>query len=218
MGSVLADDSFPGAHLLQELKALTGFPARITLGNPTTPDRTIKIPGMVRKVTPTGITVDLLLPLTVPQIGACAVLEVITRAALIQCFTIIQLSENPQCVHLRFPDELHAVQRRLSQRADVSLCAHLIDGTGVNVPVHITNLSAGGAAVVVRDPVLVGSTQALNLHATGMVPAEVQAQILRCSPAPNGHWTLGLAFTGLTPDQEVRLQQYIELTVSKSSM
>lgn len=216
MANVLPDDSFPGTHLMQELKTLTGFPARITLGNPTTPDRTIKIPGMIRKVTPTGITMDLLLPLTVPQIGAPAVLEVITRSALVQCFTVIRHSENPQCLHLRFPDELHAVQRRRSERADVSLSAHLIDGTGVEVPVHVTNLSAGGAAVVVRDPVPVGSTQTLNLQATGMVPAEVQVQVLRCSPAPNGNWTLGLAFPGLTPDQEMRLQQYIELTVAKS--
>jgi len=216
MGSALTDDSFPGAHLLHELKALTGFPARITLGNPATPDRTIKIPGMIRKVSSTGITMDLLLPLTVPQIGASVVLEVMTRSALIQCFSVIQHSENPQCLHLRFPDELHAVQRRRSPRTDVSLSASLSTTGGVQGPVQVSNLSAGGAAVVAREPQPVGSVPVLNLQATGMAPAEARAQVVRCSPAPNGEWTLGLAFTGLTPEQEKRLLQYIDLSGSKS--
>ncbi len=216
--SLLDEEQAP--QLMTELRTLTGFPARVTLENPAAAERTVRIPGLIRRVSATGITVDLLFPMTVPYTGAPVVLEVISRTALLQCFTVIQHTDSPQCVHLRLPDELHSVQRRRSPRVEVILLATIAEhlGCGNCIPVKVNNLSIGGAAIQIHRPMDVGSPVTLNLSATGLSPAEVSARVVRCTPTPSGAWVAGLAFGDLTPEQGQQLNQFIVHTLGNETV
>lgn len=210
----------PKHPLLAELRVLSGFPARITMENAGAPERTVKIPGVIRKVSVTGVTLDLLFPMTMPHIGAPVVLEVISRTALLQCFTAIQHTDNPQCIHLRLPDEVHTVQRRRSPRVDLAVLAAITEtnGTAPSIAVQLQNLSAGGAAVRLDHPFDVGSRLILNLTATGLNPAEVHGEVVRCTPTPAGAWVVGLAFIDLTPTQVEQLNQFVDLVLTDAGL
>jgi hypothetical protein len=213
----LQDEPCEGTtQVLNELKALVGFPARIVLRDSRTPGNTVKIPGIIRQVALTGIVLELFFPLICPRTGESAALEVIGHSSLTQGFTTITHTSNPQCIHLMLPDKIHAVQRRRFPRANVFISARLqhpafADGK----PVTITNLSAGGCALELTEPLKVGDKVHLNLLAAGLSPADIAAEVARCSPSPSpdGVWDIGLAFCSLDGAGEQHLVNYVNMLI-----
>jgi hypothetical protein len=196
---------------LSTLKDLVGLPARITFHDERSPQGSVKIPGTIRQVSTSGITMDLFFALLTPHLGVPVVLEIMTKDALLQCCSLIQHSPNPLTVHLNYPTDLHATQRRRFPRARVSVETNIAASHQSNEGATITNLSVGGCAVLVADRYPVGSIVTLTLQATGLLPADVQGEVVRCTLSPKGLWEIGVSFQNLSADQEQQLARYVSM-------
>lgn len=198
---------------LAEWKTLVGSPARLTLSDSRSHDGTVKIPGTIRDASPVGITIELFFPLLTPRIGSPVVLEVMAKNALLQCHTTIQHSSNPQCVHVVFPDEIHRIDRRQFPRFSVSVSATILPRKGEwAYEALITNISGGGCAAALSIPLTIGTPVRLEFHNIGLHPAQLEAQVVRCSllATPVGRWELGLSFYNITEEQRKYLDGYVK--------
>jgi hypothetical protein len=200
--------------VLDQLMDLASHPARVSMPDLRAPEGSVKIPGTIREVRPASIVVDLFFALTAPRVNQPAVLEIMTHDALLQCLTVIQSASNPQCLHLTIPERIHPIQRRRHPRAKVSVSASLAPVGGVGgISVTVINISAGGCAMLLPEPVLPGSLVHLDLEAAGLDHTAVSAQVIRCSlsSASGGLWEAGCSFYDLTAEQHEHLIQYVKL-------
>lgn len=198
-----------GSDVLDQLKSLLGLPARIWIEESGGPAQIVKLPGMVQRVFPMGLTMELLFPLTHPRSEVPVILEVMSRSALIQFRTVIQSSDSPQRIHLRLPAEMYVIQRRRNPRATVSMPVTVTTASEDRLVGQVINISAGGAAVMVAEAIPVGSVIQVALQVPGDIELEMQARVVRCTLAPAGACIAGLSFLNLTRKQEEWLHQYV---------
>jgi c-di-GMP-binding flagellar brake protein YcgR len=192
------------------LKSLSGQKGRLIADDPRSPDGTAELPCTVSAVNGPLLRVALVEQVPLPEEGAQVVLEVATRQALVQCFTVVERREEPVTLFLRRPARTHVLQRRRYPRADTFVAATYQQGGAFSpYPAQLINLSVDGAAMVVVDPLQFGSVITLNLGAIGLKPEEVPARVVRCTPSPNHLWVIGLSFGRLPPEQEESLAAYI---------
>jgi len=205
----LESDRSDASSLLDQLKSLLGLPARIWMEEPSVPAQIIKLPGMVQRVFPAGLAMELLFPMTHPRSEVPVILEIMSRSALYQFRTVIQGSDSPQRIHLRLPTEMHVIQRRRSPRVTVSMEALVTKADEETLVGQVMNISANGAAIMMAEAIPVGTVIRVALQVPGDAEIDLQARVVRCTLSPNGACITGVSFLNLTGKQEEWLHQYV---------
>ncbi|MGE5673565.1 MAG: flagellar brake protein [Mycobacterium leprae] len=210
----VASGGNPSATSLLDSESLLRLPARITMGEGRAPGGRLRIAGLIRSVSAATITLDLFVPLPMLQPGAQVVLEIMSKTALIQCHTAVLSAPDLQSIVLLRPETVYAIQRRRHPRVQVSICATVSPSAplGGQRAATIMNLSQGGCALVLDQPVDAGTRLTVTLQSTGSEPTSLEGKAVRLSPLPSGQWEIGVAFVDLTADQRERLLAYLNLS------
>lgn len=200
-----------------DLKSLNGEPGRLLLDDPKAPDRMLRVSCTVEESSATLMQLSVMYPVSALSPGTQVALEVVTRTALVQCFTTVEKVEGVQTLYLRRPAHTHIVQRRRFPRAEVFIAATYRKGGAYGaLPAQLTNLSVDGAAMVVVEAPANGSVIALDLSSIGLEPGDVPARVVRSTPSPNHLWVVGLAFGKLPPEQEHYLAEYVNQLIGET--
>lgn len=196
-----------------KLRAMTGAPIRVTFSPATGTE--VKVAGLLERVVVTGMLVDLEHPPMGLELGSVVSLEILTRDALIRCETTVSEVDPSRHLYLHLPLSVEAVQRRRHPRADINLEATLRSALYTEaVPIHLINISAGGAAYSSHLPFEPGSRVQLYMSTDTLAPAEITAHVVRCTQIDEGVWAVGVAFDLLNPAQEAKVVQYVSTIVN----
>jgi hypothetical protein len=203
--------------VLAQLMAMRGQPVRITIKDPDSQERLVRIPGLVSGGEGGVLGVECLTPPVSCPVGTPVTAEILAQGQLFWCHTSLAAPGAGRQLLLQLPITVQTAQRRRYPRLDLNAPVHLVmKEDGRTLSGVFQDLSAGGAALRVNESLQVGQEVRLIFAlGSGLFLQDLEAEIVRCALAPDASYVVALLFH-CGPEQEQALSTWVSRQLSQS--
>jgi c-di-GMP-binding flagellar brake protein YcgR len=186
---------------------MTGQPVRVSVLDPTSRERLMRLPGVLAKVDDQGLTVECLQAVGSLPDGGPVTVEVLAKGQLFWFHAALRQEPAPRgWIYLTTPTQVQNVQRRRHHRVDVEAPVTLVPLGEESHTVHgvLRDISASGAALRAEASLPEGKrVQVAFSLGSGLYFNKLEANVVRCSAVGDGWYVLALHFDQTEAQQKL---------------
>lgn len=203
--------------ILEHLVTLGGQPVRVTLLDASSRERTARLHGVLTSIRGTGLTIECVDSVPALVEGTPMAVEAMVKGVQTWFHTSLTSTVRRAAsqILLRLPEKVQTIQRRQHPRVDFDAPVHLVlKGIGQVIKGTLRDLSAGGASIRLSGPVVSGEIVQLIFNlGSGLFFENLEGEVLRCAPVPDGSMIVGLQFR-CSDEQRDLLAQWVNQRLS----